>query len=55
MIDPIYIVDGQAVVLSQREQVAIAVAMRALDLDLESAVRLAVDMRDDADVNGGQR
>lgn len=45
-VDPFYLVDGRVVVLSQAERLAVAQSMRSLGLDLESAVRLALDMRD---------
>lgn len=45
-VDPLYLVDGRVVVLSEAERRAVALAMRDLDLDLESAVRLADDQKD---------
>lgn len=48
MIDPIFIIDDRVVVLSDASRRAVASVMRDLDLDLQSAVRLAADMQDDA-------
>ena len=45
-VDPLYLVDGRVVVLSEAERRAVALAVRDAGLDLESAVRLALDQRD---------
>ncbi len=42
----VYLIDGRVVILSDAEQRAAENAMRELQIDLESAVRLCVDMRD---------
>lgn len=44
----VYVVDDRVVVLNEAEQRSVNLAVRDLNMDLESAVRLAADMQDDA-------